>query len=728
MQDIFEYLYKQHHKCPDFSPSFAKLTLSSSPYFRRSLFTSSFLLFSKTKPPEPHHNSSIVGRMSMPTQKLVFLFCLLIISFFSAPSLALSVAGGSSCSDVVFPDNQDFASCTDLPNLDSFFHWTYTPSSSTLHIAYRHSQVSSSMWVAWGINPTSKGMIGTQAIVAYPKPDGTVAVFTSPVDSYGTRLREGNLAFPVSDLSVMFLDNKMVIFATIELPKNTTSVNHVWQDGPVSGDNLGMHGVPGNHLQSMGNLNLSSGQAFGSHGGNSKTKLKIAHGVLNAVSWGIMIPWGFMAARYLKALGPQADPLWFYTHLHPPSRIVPACSCSQGSAYHLTDCPYMLNEERLNKSSCMTYHTYIFLLLSNTKPPEPPSPFFDSKANVNANTETGVSALSPDKFLFGSMPPSLALSVAGDSSCSDSMFPNNQVFASCTDLPNLDSFLHWTYTPSSSTLHIAYRHGKVSSSTWVAWGINPTSKGMIGTQAIVAYSKPDGTVAVFTSPVDSCGTRLQEGTLTFPVSNLSAIVLENEMVIFATNELPENTTSVNHAHGVLNAVSWGIMMPLGFMAARYLKALGPQADPLWFYTHVSLQLSGYFLGMAGGATGLVLGSMSSGNHHPCQMGIGITLFALGLPQISALFLQPAKDHKHRHIWNWFHHLSGYVVLLLSLVNIWVGFTILKPEKRWMIGYGSISGAIMLTSLILEVWKKMTRDGKTNGAQVNLTPTSAENKV
>ncbi|KAG5561196.1 hypothetical protein RHGRI_004276 [Rhododendron griersonianum] len=396
-------------------------------------------------------------RTSMPTQKQVFLLCLLIISFFLAPSLALSVAGGSSCSDSVFPNNQVFASCTDLPNLDSFLHWTYSPSSSTLHIAYRHSQVSSSTWVAWGINPTSKGMIGTQAIVAYQKPDGTMAVFTSPVDSYGTRLREGNLTFSVSDLSAMFLDNEMVIFATIELPENTTSVNHVWQDGPVSGDNLGMHGVSGNHLQSMGNLNLSSGQAIGSHGGNSKTKLKIAH-------------------------------------------------------------------------------------------------------------------------------------------------------------------------------------------------------------------------------------------------------------------------------GVLNAVSWGIMMPSGFMAARYLKALGPRADPLWFYTHVSLQLSGYFLGMAGGATGLVLGSMPSGNHHPCHMGIGISLFTLGLLQISALFLRPAKDHKHRHIWNWFHHITGYVVLLLSLVNIWVGFTILKPAKGWMIGYGSISGAIMLTSLILEVWKKMTRDGMINGAQVNATPTSADNKV
>ncbi|KAG5561233.1 hypothetical protein RHGRI_004305 [Rhododendron griersonianum] len=251
--------------------------------------------------------------------------------------------------------------------------------------------------------------------------------------------------------------------------------------------------------------------------------------------------------------------------------------------------------------------------------------------------------------------------------------------------------------------------------------------------------------------------------------------LDNKMVIFATIELPKNTTSVNlvwqdgpvsgdnlgmhgvsgnhlqsmgnlnlsfgqafGSHGgnsktklkieVIKPFHHSIMMPLGFMAARYLKAPGPRADPLWFYTHVSLQLSGYFLGMAGGATGLVLGGMSSGNHHPCHMGIGISLFALGLLQISALFLRPAKGHKHRHIWNGFHHITGYVVLLWSLVNIWVGLTILKPAKGLMIGYGSISGAILLTSLILEVWKKMTRDGKINGAQVNATPTSAENKV
>ncbi|KAE9459771.1 hypothetical protein C3L33_08324, partial [Rhododendron williamsianum] len=88
------------------------------------------------------------------------------------------------------------------------------------------------------------------------------------------------------------------------------------------------------------------------------------------------------------------------------------------------------------------------------------------------NRETGVSALSPHQFLFGSVHRSFGCRWF---MCSDSVFPNNRVFASCTDLPSLDSFLHWTYTPSSSTLTSLTATAK-SVHRWVAWGINPTSK------------------------------------------------------------------------------------------------------------------------------------------------------------------------------------------------------------------------------------------------------------
>ncbi|KAF7149767.1 hypothetical protein RHSIM_Rhsim02G0096200 [Rhododendron simsii] len=93
-------------------------------------------------------------------------------------------------------------------------------------------------------------------IVAYQRPDGTVAASTSPVDSYGMQLQEGTLSFPVSDLSALFLNNEMVIFAAIELPENTTIVNHVWQDGPVSGMVFDQMKI----LQVHGVLNMVHGQ------------------------------------------------------------------------------------------------------------------------------------------------------------------------------------------------------------------------------------------------------------------------------------------------------------------------------------------------------------------------------------------------------------------------------------------------------------------------------------
>ena len=85
-------------------------------------------------------------------------------------------------------------------------------------------------------------------------------------------------------------------------------------------------------------------------------------------------------------------------------------------------------------------------------------------------------------------------------------------------------------------------------------------------------------------------------------------------------------------HGVLNAVSWGTLMPIGAIIARYLKVF-KSADPAWFYLHVACQSSAYIVGVAGWATGLKLGSDSSGIEHTTHRNIGITLFCLGTLQV-----------------------------------------------------------------------------------------------
>ena len=85
-------------------------------------------------------------------------------------------------------------------------------------------------------------------------------------------------------------------------------------------------------------------------------------------------------------------------------------------------------------------------------------------------------------------------------------------------------------------------------------------------------------------------------------------------------------------HGVLNAVSWGILMPVGIIIARYLKVF-KSAGPAWFYLHVACQTSGYAVGIAGWATGIKLGSDSPGISYDTHRNLGMIIFALGTLQV-----------------------------------------------------------------------------------------------
>lgn len=183
-------------------------------------------------------------------------------------SLFLLSTAQSSCGSYTFASNKVFSLCSDLPYLNSFLHWTYDPSSGTVQIAYRQTQVDPSKWVSWAINPTSLLMSGSQALVAFQLSNGTMKAYKSPVADYQTELKEGDLSFPVSDLTATFSNGEMTIFATLQLQNTTTTFNQVWQSGPVaSDDKLGRHETSGPNVQSMGLFNLLSGNSGSTGGG-----------------------------------------------------------------------------------------------------------------------------------------------------------------------------------------------------------------------------------------------------------------------------------------------------------------------------------------------------------------------------------------------------------------------------------------------------------------------------
>ncbi|KAJ6421363.1 hypothetical protein OIU84_028691 [Salix udensis] len=190
------------------------------------------------------------------------------------------------CATYRFSNNKHFPSCSDLPVLSSSLHWNYHPSSSRVDVAFRHTGVSDRRWIAWAINPTSAGMVGSQAIVSFPRTDGSLAVYTSSITSYGTRLERGNLSFPVWDLSATNQNNEMIIYASLELQGNISAVNHLWQVGPMSENTPMMHSVAPSspNVRSMGSLDFLSGKITTTR--SSSATVKNIHGILNTTLYG----------------------------------------------------------------------------------------------------------------------------------------------------------------------------------------------------------------------------------------------------------------------------------------------------------------------------------------------------------------------------------------------------------------------------------------------------------
>lgn len=118
-------------------------------------------------------------------------------------------------------------------------------------------------------------MIGSQAFVAVHKFDGIIKAYTSQITSYATMLQEVNLSFPIYGVSASYTNGHVIIFASFQLPGNTTLVNHAWQEGLVSDDGtLKPHSFSRANLQSFGTLDFLSGKVSETVG-NSDSRITL---------------------------------------------------------------------------------------------------------------------------------------------------------------------------------------------------------------------------------------------------------------------------------------------------------------------------------------------------------------------------------------------------------------------------------------------------------------------
>ncbi|KAF9669594.1 hypothetical protein SADUNF_Sadunf14G0123700 [Salix dunnii] len=234
--------------------------------------------------------------------------CTLLISLCVPPSIA------QTCRDYTFSGNRSFSTCNDLPQLSCFLHWNYHPSNMTADIAFRKSGASTSNWISWALNPTRPKMVGSQTLVAYQQSSGSMYAYTTQLHDESPNMQPGGLSFDVPSITAEYSsDGNMIIFATLQLSDILLSTNQVWQEGPMKGGNPGTHSFSGQNGRSMGTVDFLNGSVLSTSGTSSKTQKRNVHGVLNAVSWGILMPVGIIIARYLKVFK-SAGPAWFYLH------------------------------------------------------------------------------------------------------------------------------------------------------------------------------------------------------------------------------------------------------------------------------------------------------------------------------------------------------------------------------------------------------------------------------
>ncbi|GAB2228780.1 hypothetical protein Droror1_Dr00022910 [Drosera rotundifolia] len=339
-----------------------------------------------------------------------------------------------------------------------------------------------------------------------------------------------------------------------------------------------------------------------------------------------------------------------------------------------------------------------------------------------------------------------------------------KTFQKCMSLPTQQASLAWTFYPNNATLDLVFFGNFISPSGWVGWGINPTSPKMTGTRALIAFPDPssgkvvllpyilDPSVKLQTSPLLSkpLDIHLVSSSVAMYGGRMATVHSGATVQIFATLKLSSNKTKIHHVwnrglyvqgysptihpttvndlssittidflsgslsahhdniatlkyvHGIINAISWGLFLPIGTAMARYLRHV-QSLRPTWFYAHAGMQLAAFLFGTIGFGIGLRLGVLSPGKVYGLHRTLGFVAFCLGSLQMLALFFRPKTTNKYRKYWKSYHHFVGYGCMVLGVVNVFQGFEVMGLSRSYAkLGYSLCVSSLIGVCIALEV--------------------------
>ncbi|XP_022872534.1 cytochrome b561 and DOMON domain-containing protein At2g04850 [Olea europaea var. sylvestris] len=352
----------------------------------------------------------------------------------------------------------------------------------------------------------------------------------------------------------------------------------------------------------------------------------------------------------------------------------------------------------------------------------------------------------------------------------------SKTFEKCMTLPTQQASISWTFHPQNATLDLVFFGSFISPSGWVGFGINPISPEMTGTRALIAFPDPnsgqlvllpyilDPTVKLQRTPLLSrpLDIHLLSSSATLYGGRMATIHDGATIQIYATFKLVPNKTKIHYVwnrglyvqgysptihqtaindlssiatidvlsattakaqnnnirtlkiiHGIINAISWGMLLPIGAVTARYLRHI-QTLGPTWFYAHAGVQLFAVFLGTVGFSIGIRLGELSPGRVYGLHQKLGYATFCLGWLQTLALLFRPKTTNKFRKYWKSYHHFVGYACVVLGVVNCFQGFQVMGESRSYaMLAYCLCLSTLIGICIALEVnsWVIFCRKSK-----------------
>lgn len=158
-------------------------------------------------------------------------------------------------------------------------------------------------------------------------------------------------------------------------------------------------------------------------------------------------------------------------------------------------------------------------------------------------------------------------------------------------------------------------------------------------------------------------------------------------------QLPcSSSIDIRAVHAGLMFAAWGVLLPLGVMAARFLKGdakltlkwLG--TGPLWFMVHKLMQPLGLIVALAGFIVILLYIPSHFGHAARSHTIPAIIALVLGLLQpVNAFFRpHPQPPTRKRVLWEHLHKWSGRIACLLAIVAQGVGLFVIQASLVFVV--------------------------------------------